>query len=46
MASIRAGKNILTLLKKMKSVFMWKKAIMMTMDKVVDTTKLLIPLEK
>ena len=41
MASIRAGSYILTILEQMTSVFMWKKAIMMTMDKMAKLLQLL-----
>ena len=41
MASIRAGRYILTILEQMTSVFMWKKAIMMTMDKMAKLLQLL-----
>lgn len=42
MASIHAGNNIHILLEEIASIFVWKKAIMMTMDKVVNTPNLLL----
>ena len=41
MANIRAGRYILTILEQMTSAFMWKKAIMMTMDKMAKLLQFL-----